>query len=101
MGQVTTDLEQGAARRGGGPPEQSLYRAERERTLVVQARLREFDEILSYTAPRGGSKRKAFAWFQSRPLPSFGNRTAEALVKAGKASAVKVYLPRLNDGGFA
>jgi hypothetical protein len=34
-------------------------------------------------------------------LPSFGDQTAEALVKEGRAEAVKRYLDRIAVGGYA
>jgi len=34
-------------------------------------------------------------------LPSFGDKTAEDLVKEGRAAAVKAYLSRIAEGGFA
>ena len=45
--------------------------------------------------------RATFAWFRSQPLPSFGDKTAEDLVKEGRADAVKAYLSRIADGGYA
>ena len=44
---------------------------------------------------------RAFAWFRSQPLPSFGDKTAEDLVKEGRAEDVKKYLSRIADGGYA
>ena len=43
----------------------------------------------------------AFAWFRAQPLPSFGDKTAENLVKEGRAQAVKDYLSRIAEGSFA
>ena len=37
----------------------------------------------------------------SQPLPSFGDQTAEDLVHAGRGEAVKRYLSRIAEGGFA
>jgi len=37
----------------------------------------------------------------SQPLPSFGDQTAEALVKEGRSEAVKRYLDRIAVGGYA
>jgi hypothetical protein len=34
-------------------------------------------------------------------LPSFGDQTAEALVKEGRAEAVKRHLDRIAVGGYA
>jgi hypothetical protein len=40
-------------------------------------------------------------WYQTQPLPSFGDLTAEELVKQGKLEAVKRYLSRVVSGGYA
>jgi hypothetical protein len=41
------------------------------------------------------------AWYRAQPIPAFGGRTAEALVKEGKAAAVRDYLDHVAVGGFA
>lgn len=51
--------------------------------------------------PWAGSAPQAFAWYRAQPLPSFGDRTAEDLVKEGQAEAVKAYLSRIAVGGYA
>lgn len=66
-----------------------------------QARLRDVVEIISRVLPWAGSVLQAFAWYRSQPLPSFGDRTAEDLVKEGQADAVKAYLSRIAVGGNA
>ena len=43
---------------------------------------------------------QAVAWYRAEPIPAFGERTAEALVKDGKAAAVRDYLDRVALGGF-
>jgi hypothetical protein len=43
----------------------------------------------------------AFAWYRSQPLPSFGDQTAEDLVKKGRAGVVKSYLNRIAVGSYA
>jgi hypothetical protein len=62
---------------------------------ATQSRLRDIVE------PRAGSPQQAFAWYRSQPLPSFGDQTAEALVREGRAEAVKRYLDRITVGGYA
>ena len=47
-----------------------------------------------------GSREKAESWYYSEPLPSFGDRTAESLVKDGKAEAVRDYLDSIALGGY-
>src|SRR5690554_8207214 len=60
----------------------------------TQGRLRDIVEIINRVLPWAGSVPQAFAWYRSQPLPSFGDRTAEDLVKEGHAEAVKGYLSR-------
>ena len=67
----------------------------------TQARLRDLLEILNRTQGWAGSMVQAFAWYRSQPLPSFGDQTAEDLVKEGRAEAVKSYLSRIAVGGYA
>ena len=68
---------------------------------ATQTRLRDTVEIINRVAPWSGSVVGAFAWFRSQPLPSFGDKTAEDLVKEGRAQAVKDYLSRIAEGGYA
>jgi hypothetical protein len=67
----------------------------------TQARLRDLVEIINRIQPWAGSVQQAFAWYRSQPLPSFGDQTAEDLVREGRADAVKRHLSRLALGGFA
>jgi hypothetical protein len=67
----------------------------------TQARLRNVIEILNRIQGWAGSKEAAFAWYRSAPLPSFGDLTAEDLVKQGRAKAVKRYISRIAAGGYA
>ena len=41
------------------------------------------------------------AWYRAEPIAEFGGRTAESLVKDGKATAVRDYLDHVALGGFA
>lgn len=79
----------------------SLRRRNRERAAKVQTRMRDMIEIINRSQAWAGSVNQAFAWYRSQPLPSFGGQTAEELVKEGKAAAVKAYLARINEGGYA
>ena len=79
----------------------SLRRSNRERAVRVQTRMRDMIEIINRAQPWAGSVNQAFAWYRSQPLPSFGDQTAEELVKEGRADAVKAYLSRINEGGYA
>jgi hypothetical protein len=79
----------------------AIVKTARVRRPATQARLRDMVEILNRVRPWAGSPQQAFAWYRSQPLPSFGDQTAEALVKEGRAEAVKQYLDRIAVGGFA
>lgn len=68
---------------------------------ATQARLRDVVEIVGRVLPWAGTAQAAFAWYRSQPLPSFGDQTAEDLVKEGRAEAVKRHLSRVALGGYA
>lgn len=80
---------------------ETLYKAARNRTPKTQNRIKEMLEIISRVTEWAGGKDQAMAWYRAQPIPAFGGRTAEALVKEGKASAVRDYLDHLAVGGFA
>lgn len=84
-----------------GLARESLYRSERSGTPKTQGRLREMLEIISRVSEWAGGKEQAMAWYRAQPLSAFGGRTAEALVKDGKAAAVRDYLDHMALGGFA
>jgi len=84
-----------------GLARETLYRAKRSRAPRTQGRLREMLEIISRVTEWAGGKEQAMAWYRAQPLPAFGGRTAEALVKEGKAAAVRDYLDHMALGGFA
>jgi transcriptional regulator with XRE-family HTH domain len=79
----------------------SVSKSARCKSRSTQARLRDTVEIINRVAEWSGGVGRAFAWFRSQPLPSFGDKTAEDLVKEGRAEAVKAYLARIADGGYA
>jgi hypothetical protein len=79
----------------------SVSKSTRVGSPSTQARLREMVEIINRVRGWAGSPQQAFAWYRSQPLPSFGDQTAEALVKEGRAEAVKRYLDRIAVGGYA
>jgi hypothetical protein len=68
---------------------------------ATQTRLRDTVEILNRVSDWSGSPGRAFAWFRSQPLPSFGDKTVEDLLKEGRAEDVKAYLSRIAEGGYA
>jgi Protein of unknown function (DUF2384) len=63
--------------------------------------LQEMLEIVSRISVWAGGKEQALAWYRAEPIPAFGSRTAESLVKEGKAAAVHDYLDHVATGGFA
>lgn len=62
---------------------------------ATQPKLRDMVDVLNRVRPWAGSAQQAFAWYQSHPLPSFSDQTAEALVREGRADAVRRYLDRI------
>ena len=79
----------------------AVSKQSRRRSNMTQKRLRDVIEIINHALPWAGSVQQAFAWYRSQPLPSFGDLTAEDLVKAGRAEDVKAYLNRIGAGGYA
>jgi len=79
----------------------AVSKSARLRAPATQSRLRDVVEILNRVRPWAGSAQQAFAWYRSQPLPSFGDQTAEALVKEGRAASVRRYLDRIAVGGYA
>jgi hypothetical protein len=79
----------------------SISKTGRLKSVATQARLRDLVEIIGRILPWAGSLQQAFAWYRAEPLPSFGDQTAEDLVKEGRADAVKKYLSRIAVGGYA
>ena len=67
----------------------------------VRRPTREMLEIVARVSPWAGGRVQAMAWYRAEPIPAFGGRTAESLVKEGKAAAVRDYLDRVALGGFA
>lgn len=79
----------------------AVSKAARSNSVVTQARLREMSEIINRVIPWAGSELAAYAWYRSQPLPSFGDATAEELVRQGLGEKVRAYLGRIAAGGFA
>ena len=84
-----------------GVSRDAVAKAARVGTPATQSRLRDMVEILNRVRAWSGSPQQAFAWYRSQPIASFGDQTAEALVKEGRAEAVKRYLDRITVGGYA
>jgi hypothetical protein len=87
--------------RAFGLSSDAVSKSARLKTPATQRRLRDGVEIINRVLPWAGSVPQAFAWYRSQPLPSFGDRTAEDLVKEGRADEVKAYLSRVAVGGYA
>lgn len=103
IGQVADGfgMSKGQLAETAGLARETLYRTARSQTARTQARLREMLEIISRVSDWAGGKEQAMAWYRAQPLPAFGGRTAESLVKDGKAGAVRDYLDHMALGGFA
>lgn len=79
----------------------SLQRADRANAAKSQARMAEMLEIVSRVAKWSGGEKQALAWYRSEPIPAFADRTAESLVKEGRAAAVRDWLDAAALGGYA
>jgi uncharacterized protein (DUF2384 family) len=79
----------------------SVSKASRRMAPKAQTRVTEMLEIISRVRDWAGGEAQAMAWYRAQPIPALDGRTAEALVKAGRASAVRDYLDHVALGGFA
>lgn len=84
-----------------GLTRETLYKADRVRAPKTQTRMREMLEIVNRVSDWAGGRVAAMAWYRSQPIAAFGGRTAESLVKDGKAAALRDYLDHIAVGGFA
>jgi len=73
----------------------------RVRSLSTKKRFCETVGILNRVSDWCGGPIQALAWFRSQPLPSFGGLTAEDLLNAGRTDALRAYLRRVAEGGYA
>ena len=80
---------------------EALRRLKRIASPKSQTRVKEMLEIIGRVAEWAGGKDQAMAWYRAEPLTAFGGRTAEFLVKEGKAESVRDYLDHVATGGFA
>src|ERR1700760_1262087 len=78
----------------------AIHKPGRLRSAKIQMRMREMLEIISRVSAWAGGRDQEMAWYRAEPLPAFGGRTAESLVKDGKAAVVRDYLDALAMGGF-
>ena len=84
-----------------GLAHETLQKVERRNAPKTQGRLREMLEILRRIEDWAGGPAQAMAWYRAEPIPAFGQRTAESLVKSGQAAAVRDYLDHVATGGYA
>jgi uncharacterized protein (DUF2384 family) len=84
-----------------GVKRETVYRAARLEAPKTQARATEMLEIVGRVVDWAGGDKQAMAWYRAEPIAAFGGRTAESLVKEGKAAAVRDYLDHVATGGFA
>ncbi len=80
---------------------ETVHRTARAVAPRTQARATEMLEILGRVVDWAGGEKQAMAWYRAEPIPAFGGRTAECLVREGKAAAVRDYLDHVGTGGFA
>lgn len=78
----------------------TLYRPDRVNSRATQARIREMLEILGLITQWAGGEPQAMAWYRGQPIPAFGGRTAESLVKSNQAGPLHEYLNHMSVGGF-
>ena len=79
----------------------TALKAGRQGSPKAQSRVTEMLEIISRIQNWASSEAAAMAWYRSQPIPALNGRTPEALVKDGRAGAVREYLDHLALGGFA
>lgn len=79
----------------------TISKSDRRSAPRTQTRVTEMLEIISRVRDWAGGEAQAMAWYRSQPIPALDGRTPEALVKSGKAGAVRDYLDHLALGGFA
>jgi uncharacterized protein (DUF2384 family) len=79
----------------------TVAKAARRKSVRAQSRVTEMLEIISRVRDWAGGDAQAMAWYRSQPIPALDSRTPEALVKSGRAAAVREYLDLVALGGFA
>ena len=79
----------------------SVSKADRRVAPKAQTRVTEMLEVISRVRDWAGGEAQAMARYRSQPIPALDGRTPEALVKDGRAHAVREYLDHFTLGGFA
>ncbi len=80
---------------------EAVFKLARASAPRTQQRIREMLEIIARVSVWAGGEQQAMAWYRSQPIPAFGGQTAEGLIKAGYATALRDYLDHISTGGFA
>ncbi len=97
----TYNLTKGQLAETAGLGADTLQKAARREAPKTRARVTEMLEILTRLEAWSGGRAQAMAWYRAQPIAALEGRTAEALVKSGKAAAVRDYLDYMAVGGFA
>ncbi len=79
----------------------TFQKTARQEAPKTQVRVKEMLEIVGRIEPWAGGQPQAMAWYRAQPIAALDGRTAEALVKSGKAGVVRDYLDHIAVGGFA
>ena len=79
----------------------TFQKTARQEAAKTQVRVKEMLEIVGRIEPWAGGQPQAMAWYRAQPIAALDGRTAEALVKSGKAGVVRDYLDHIAVGGFA
>jgi hypothetical protein len=79
----------------------AVSKTARRNSPTAQRRLRDMADIINRVSSWTGSELASYAWYRSQAIPSFGDATAEELVRQGRGEAVRAYLGRIAAGGFA
>ncbi|MEO0797314.1 MAG: MbcA/ParS/Xre antitoxin family protein [Verrucomicrobiota bacterium] len=69
--------------------------------LSLQHINQEANEIVARVVDWAGGEDEAWKWYRAHPIPAFGDRTAESLVKTGNAEQVREYLDAVATGAFS
>ena len=103
LDQITTgfNLTKSQLAETAGLASDTLQKSARRDAPKTQARVTEVLEVLSRLETWAGGRGQALAWYRAQPIAALDGRTAEALVKSGKAAVVRDYLDHLALGGFA
>lgn len=84
-----------------GIPPESLSRQARLKSPTTQTALRRLIEILNAIQPFAGNQIMAYAWFRSEPIPGFGGRTPDQILRDGEGEALRAHIQRRMAGGYA